>query len=116
MSLSPFAPGNFVSRDGFGSPVPRQPAHLHAQAESYGIPPKFRGGALLFINCYKERCIRIAVCNVLCCKRRGDGRHIALRVVPEVRKFHSVSYCERGEEVRRQYYNDSIDLHRNTHA
>ena len=32
-SLSPFAPENLVSRDGFGSPVPRQPAHLHTQAE-----------------------------------------------------------------------------------
>ena len=27
-------PENLVSRDGFGSPVPRQPAHLHTQAES----------------------------------------------------------------------------------
>ena len=35
ISLSAFAPENFVSRDGFGSPVPRQPAHLHTQAE-YG--------------------------------------------------------------------------------
>ena len=26
-SLSPFAPKNLVSRDGFGRPVPRQPAH-----------------------------------------------------------------------------------------
>ena len=34
ISLSPFAPENFVSRDRFGSPVPRQPAHLHTQAES----------------------------------------------------------------------------------
>ena len=33
-SLSAFVPGNLVSRDGFGSPVPRQPAHLHTQAES----------------------------------------------------------------------------------
>ena len=32
--LSPFAPENLVSRDGFGSSVPRQPAHLHTQAES----------------------------------------------------------------------------------
>ena len=32
--LSPFAPENLVSHDGFGSPVPRQPAHLHTQAES----------------------------------------------------------------------------------
>ena len=31
ISLSPFAPGNLVSGDGFGSPVPRQPAHLHIQ-------------------------------------------------------------------------------------
>ena len=34
ISLSPFAPENLVSRDGFDSPVPRQPAHLHTQAES----------------------------------------------------------------------------------
>ena len=35
ISLSAFAPENLASRDGFGSPVPRQPAHLHTQAE-YG--------------------------------------------------------------------------------
>ena len=29
-----FAPENLVSRDGFGSRVPRQPAHLYTQAES----------------------------------------------------------------------------------
>ena len=30
-----FVPENLASRDGFGSsPVPRQPAHLHTQAES----------------------------------------------------------------------------------
>ena len=34
ISLSAFTPTNLVSRDGFGSPVPRQPAHLHTQAES----------------------------------------------------------------------------------
>ena len=33
ISLSPFAPENLVSRDGFGNPVSRQPAHLHTQAE-----------------------------------------------------------------------------------
>ena len=32
--LSGFAPDNLVSRDGFGSPVPRQPAYLHTQAKS----------------------------------------------------------------------------------
>ena len=53
ISLSPFAPENLVSRDGFGSPVPRQPAHLHTEAEfgaffTYVIPPVFRGGVHLF--------------------------------------------------------------------
>ena len=33
ISLSAFVPENLVSRDGFGSSVPRQPAHLHTQAE-----------------------------------------------------------------------------------
>ena len=33
-ALSPFAPEKLVSRDGFGSPVPRQPAHLHTRGES----------------------------------------------------------------------------------
>ena len=32
--LSPYAPENLVSRDGFSNPVPRQPAHPHTQAES----------------------------------------------------------------------------------
>ena len=32
--LSPCVSGNLVSRDGFSRPVPRQPAHLHTQAES----------------------------------------------------------------------------------
>ena len=32
--LSAFAPENFISRDGLGNPVPRQPANLHTQAES----------------------------------------------------------------------------------
>ena len=34
ISLSPLVPENFVSRDGFDSSVPRQPARLHTQAES----------------------------------------------------------------------------------
>ena len=34
LSLTPFAPENLVSRDEFGSPVPREPAHLHTKAES----------------------------------------------------------------------------------
>ena len=38
ISLSAFAPENLVSRDGFGSPVPRQFAYLHTQAVSSEIP------------------------------------------------------------------------------
>ena len=32
--LSPCVLENLVSRDGFSHPVPRQPAHLHTQAEN----------------------------------------------------------------------------------
>ena len=32
--MSPCVPENLVSRDGFSRPVPRQPAHVHTQAES----------------------------------------------------------------------------------
>ena len=55
ISLSRFAPKNLVSRDGFdnNNPVPRQPAHLHTQAESGAYllrdPPEFRDGGHLFI-------------------------------------------------------------------
>ena len=31
--LFPYVPENLVSRDGFNRPVPRQPAHVHTQAE-----------------------------------------------------------------------------------
>ena len=34
ISLSAFAPENLVSRDGLGSPVPRQPVHPRTQDES----------------------------------------------------------------------------------
>ena len=32
--LSPYVPENLISWDGFSRPVPRQPAHIHTQAES----------------------------------------------------------------------------------
>ena len=39
-SPSPFAPENLISRDGFDSPVPRQPSPLHtyiqAESSTYG--------------------------------------------------------------------------------
>ena len=34
LNREPFAPHNLVLRDGFGRPVPRQPVHLHTQAEA----------------------------------------------------------------------------------
>ena len=50
ISLSAFAAENLVSRDGFGSPVPRQPAHFRlSMVLTYGIPPEFRGGLHLFV-------------------------------------------------------------------
>ena len=51
-SLSPFAPENLVSRDRFGSPVPRQPANLHIQAGSgaYIIPPEFRRPLIIYFK------------------------------------------------------------------
>ena len=56
ISLSAFVPENLVSRDGFGNPVPRQPAHLHttttqAESGSYLLrdSPEFRGGVHLYI-------------------------------------------------------------------
>ena len=52
ISLFPFARENLVSRDCFGSPVPRRPAHLHTQAESGAysrIAPDFHGGVHLLM-------------------------------------------------------------------
>ena len=52
ISISPFAPENLVSLDGFGSPVPRNPAIFILELNlvlTYGIPPDFRGGVQLLI-------------------------------------------------------------------
>ena len=52
ISLSPFAPDNLVLRDGFGSAVLHQHAHLHTQGESgaYGIPLDFPGDTVLYTS------------------------------------------------------------------
>ena len=51
ISLFAFAPEISVSRDGFASPVPRQPAHLHTWAES----GDFLGSAYLrSMDCQRE--------------------------------------------------------------
>ena len=53
VSLSAFAPGNLVSRDGLSTSVPRQPAHISILrlnlVLTYGIPPELRGGVHLFM-------------------------------------------------------------------
>ena len=46
-SLSPFAPENLVSRDGFGSLISLLRLNL---VLTYGIPPDFRGGVHLLIS------------------------------------------------------------------
>ena len=52
ISLPPIAPENLISRDRFGRPVPRYPAHSLLRLILVlidGIPPAFRGGVHLFI-------------------------------------------------------------------
>ena len=48
-----YAPEDLVSRDGFGSPVPRLPAHISIfrlnQVLTYEIPTELRGDVHLFI-------------------------------------------------------------------
>ena len=54
--LSPCVPENLVSRDGFSRPVPRQPAHLHTQAESGALLTGFLpSSAAASIYLYKNR-------------------------------------------------------------
>ena len=90
--LSAFVPENLVSQDGFGSPVPRQPAHLHTQAElvlTYGIPPEFRGGVHLFIynrhtpsgQSRVYRVTQLRTDGVHCRESAGTGP-VNLKVVP----------------------------------
>ena len=58
-SLSLFAPGRLVSRDWFGSPVPRHSAHSILRLNlvlTYGIPPDFRAASIyLFKTAIRHR-------------------------------------------------------------
>ena len=93
ISLSAFTPANLVSRDGFGSPVPRQPAHLHTQGESgaltHGIPPDFRGGVHLFFNRHTpsglsrvHQVTQLRTDGIHCQEYAGTGP-VVLKVVPK---------------------------------
>ena len=74
ISLSPFPPVNSVSRDGFGSPVTRQPAHLLTQAES---------GAYLRDQSRVPRRLLFIYLN----------RHTyTIRSVPSLSRHHAIAY------------------------
>ena len=87
--LSAFAPENLVSRDGLGSPtVPRQPAHLHTQAEfgaylrDSSLVPRRR----LFIHLYRHTTsgqsqAQLRTDGVHCRESAGKGP-VNLKVVP----------------------------------
>ena len=92
ISLSAFAPENLVSRDGFGSPVPRQPAHLTLRLNlvlTYGILPEFRGGVhLLILNRHTPsgqsrvyRVTQLRTDGVHCRESAGTGP-VNIKVVP----------------------------------
>ena len=48
--LLAFAPENLVSRDGFGSLVPRQLAHLHTPVLTYRILPRFAVASIIYLK------------------------------------------------------------------
>ena len=91
-SVSPFAPDNFVSRDGFGSSVPRQPAHLHIQAESGACIRDFsrfpRRRLFIYLNRHTPsvqprvyRVVQLRTDGVYCREPAGTGP-VVLKVVP----------------------------------
>ena len=91
--LSALVPENWFSRDGFGSPVPRQSALSHIlrlnMVLNYGISPEFRGGVHLFIyNRYTPsrqsrvyRVTQLRTDGVHCRASAGTGP-VNLKVVP----------------------------------
>ena len=91
-SLSLFVPENLVSRDGFDSPVPHQPAHLHTQAESGAYFRDFfrvpRRRPFIYLNRHTPsdrsrvyRVTQLPTDGVHCRESAGTGP-VALKVVP----------------------------------
>ena len=92
--LSPYAPENLVSRDGFSCPVPCQPVHSPYLLRlnlvlTHGVPPDFRGGVHLFI--YAAIRHRVSPEFIGVTQLRTDGIHcqesagtgpVVLKVVP----------------------------------
>ena len=91
--LSPYAPQNLISREGFSRPVPRQPAHSpYTQAESGAYSqdssPFSRRHPFIYFNCHipssQPRGCRITqwrTDGVYCRESAGKGP-ISLKVVP----------------------------------
>ena len=75
ISLSASAPENLVSRDGFGSPVPRQPARLRTQAE---FGPYLRDSSRV-PRVYRATQLRT---DGVHCRESADRRLVNLKVVP----------------------------------
>ena len=105
ISLSPFEPENLVSRDGFGSPVPRQSAHLHTRAESVAYSrdsSRFpRRRPFIYLNGYNTppvqsrvyRVTQLRTDGIHCRKSAGTGP-VNFKVVPnECRLSRSPCLC-----------------------
>ena len=75
-SLSAFAPENLVSRDDFGSPVPRQPAHLHTLAEFGAHSPHSRLNVVLTYGIPPHTVLLVRRANCPCCSRIACYRRI----------------------------------------
>ena len=75
-SLYAFTPENLVSRDGFSSPVPRQPAHLHTLVESGAHSPHSRLTVVLTYGITPHTILLVRRANCLCCSRITCYRRI----------------------------------------
>ena len=62
-------PENLVSRDGFSRPVPRQPAHLHTQAESGAY---LRDSSRVPYNVGEKPTVNLYLCMVITYSRVWD--------------------------------------------
>ena len=91
ISLSPFVFENLVSRDGFGRPAPRQPAHLHTQAESGAYSrDSSRSSPLrpfIYLNRHtpsaQSRVYRVTRTDGVHCRESAGTGPVNLKIVPE---------------------------------
>ena len=104
-SLSAFAPENLLSRDGFDSPVPRHPVHLHTQAESgahlrdSSQVPRGRpfiyptGGVLLYLPHHLDLASEDSVGHSTCMSVLARRRAIMGSIVQPKRSCLGLSMC-----------------------